>query len=149
MPRKRVVPLAADKLRLVHLAKRRLGLEDDDYRRILATVAGVTSSRELTEAGFCQLLDVFARLGFTSSSAAANFGRRDGFATTGQVAAIRRLWAAYHADPTSDAALGRWLERSWGVSALRFVTADQAPRIIGVLKAMSARPQRATVSGAA
>jgi phage gp16-like protein len=132
-------PLARNKAQLVQVAKRSLGLADDDYRTILRRAAGVESSTELDDTGFGAVMDLFARLGFQSTSAAANFGRRDGFATAGHVATIRRLWTAYTAAQGDDASLGKWLESHWRVSALRFLTAEQAPKVIAALKAMERR----------
>jgi hypothetical protein len=139
MARSARVPLPAAKLRLIQVAKRQLAMEDDDYRTLLAAAAGVTSSRELTEAGFRQVMDAFARLGFTSTGAAANFGRRTGFASAGQVATIRRLWADFTAGEGTEATLRQWLEGHWRVSALRFLTAEQAPKVIAALRAMVRR----------
>lgn len=140
MPRsRRAAGLAPDKLRLIQVAKRQLGMEDADYRVLLARAAGVTSSRELTEAGFRQVMDAFARLGFTSTSAATNFGRREGFASAGQVATIRRLWGEFTAGEGTDATLGQWLEKFWHVSALRFLRAEQAPKVIIALRQMTRR----------
>ncbi len=132
-------PLAQNKVKLIQVAKRSLGLADDDYRSILRRVAGVGSSTELDDPGFRQIMDTFAHLGFQSTSAAANFGRREGFATAGQVATIRSLWAAYTDGQGDDASLGKWLEGHWHVSALRFLTAEQAPKAIAALKAMGSR----------
>lgn len=131
--------LPPEKLRLIQVAKRQLAMEDDDYRTLLAGAAGVTSSRELTEACFPQVMDAFARLGFTSTSTAANLGRRTGFATAGQVATIRRLWGVYTGGEGTDATLREWLEGHWRVSALRFVSAELAPKVITALKAMARR----------
>jgi hypothetical protein len=141
--------LAQNKVRLIQVAKRSLGLADDDYRSILRRVAGVSSSTQLDDSGFRQVMDSFAHLGFQSTSAAANFGRREGFATAGQVATIRRLWAAYTRGDGTDATLGKWLEGKWRVSALRFLPAEQAPKVIAALKAMHARRMAASeVQGA-
>lgn len=139
MGRRKVVALSPDKIALVHVAKRRLRLEDADYRSILLRVAGVASAKDLTEAGFHQVMEAFAALGFTSDSAEANFGRRAGFATPGQVAAIRRLWGEYTGGQGTDASLGQWLSRTWGISALRFLPAGQAPKVLIALRAMCAR----------
>jgi hypothetical protein len=124
---------------LVHVARRRLGLEDTDYRAILLRVAGVDSATRLDDAGFRMVMDAFAAMGFQSDSAARHFGRRPGMASAGHVAAMRRLWADYTQGEGTDATLGKWLERTWGVSALRFVTAEQAPKVLAVLKGMTAR----------
>lgn len=145
----RVRCLAPAKVALVQVARRRLALEDDDYRTILMAAGGVASARALTEDGFRRVMDAFARLGFQSTSAAANFGRREGFATAGQVAALRRLWRDYTGGEGTDATLGRWLERHWGVSALRFVTAAQAPKAIAALRAMLARRRGGGAGGGA
>jgi hypothetical protein len=136
--------LAQNKVRLIQVAKRSLGLADDDYRSILLRVAGVSSSTELDDSGFRQIMDSFAHLGFQSTSAAANFGRRDGFATAGHVATIRRLWASYTRGEGTDTTLGKWLEGKWHVSALRFLPAEQAPKVIAALKAMEMRRKAAS-----
>jgi hypothetical protein len=131
--------LSPAKIALVHVAKKRLGLDDADYRTILLRVAGVDSARDLTEATFRQLMDVLSQLGFTSDKAAANFGYRPGMATSGQIATIRRLWADYTAGEGTDSTLGKWLAKHWGISALRFLPADLAPKAIGALHIMCAR----------
>ncbi len=142
--------LAPEKVRLVQVARRHLNLCDDDYRSILRRAGGVGSSTELDDPGFRQVMDAFAYLGFQSTSAAANFGRRDGFATAGHVVIIRRLWTAYTGGQGDDASLGKWLDAHWHVSALRFLTADMAPKVIAALKAMEhrVRPDREAANGA-
>jgi hypothetical protein len=138
MPRK-AAGLPPAKIALIHVAKKRLGMEDDDYRLLLLRVAGVDSARALSVAGFHQVLEAFAMLGFTSDSAAANHGRRPGMASPGQVAAIRRLWGQFTGGEGTDASLGKWLEKHWGVSALRFLPAEIAPKVLIALRAMCGR----------
>lgn len=139
MPGRKAAGLPAHKLALIHVAKRQLGMDDDDYRAVLHRVAGVESARGLTDAGFRQVMEVFAGLGFTSDSAEANFGRRPNMASPGQVAAIRRLWANYTGGEGTDATLGQWLTKTWGISALRFLPAELAPKVLIALRAMCAR----------
>ena len=152
MPKARA-PLAPEKVRLVQLARARVGLREDDYRSLLMRVGGVTSSRALSRDGFRLLMDAFARLGFQSDSNAENLGRRPGFATAGQVAALRRLWSDYTGDEGTEGELGRWLERTWGVSALRFLSAEQGPKAVSAMRAMCRRragtspPKHATANG--
>lgn len=131
--------LPAAKLAMIHVARRKLGMEEADYRLFLLRMAGVETARDLTAAGFRQVMEGFAHLGFQNDSAARNFGRRPGMAGAGHVAAMRRLWLEYTGGTGTDATLGKWLERTWGISALRFVTADQAPKVVAVLKQMVAR----------
>lgn len=55
------------KLKLIHIAKRALGMTDEDYRALLLRVGGVKSSSELTVEGFDAVMAEFKRLGFTST----------------------------------------------------------------------------------
>jgi hypothetical protein len=138
MPRK-IKPLAPAKLRLVQVARKKLMLSEDDYRAILARVTGVSSSRDLSDGNFRHLMDEFARLGFQSDSATRNLGRRPGFATAGQIANIRKLWAGYTGGTGTEIQLGHWLERTWKISALRFLPEEKAKQAIVVLHGMIAR----------
>lgn len=86
-------------------------------------------------------MEVFGQLGFTSDKVTVNFGRRPGMATSGHVATTPRLWADYTADEGTDKTLGLWLAKHWGISALRILPIDLAPKVIGTLHAMCARRQ--------
>jgi hypothetical protein len=133
---------------LIHVAKARLCMQDDDYKALLLRVAGVQSSVQLDARGFEAVLAEFGRLGFEAerpnSAAPVPFsGVRPGMLTNAQAALIRSLWAEYKGTPQQDdAALGRWLDHSFGISALRFVLYEDARRIVAALKAMKKR-QRA------
>jgi len=128
--------ISKGKLALIHVAKSRLGLGDEIYRDILRNVAGVESSRELDDAGFAALMDHLQSLGFQSDFGKRNFGNRPGKASVGQVEKLRALWSSYTSGDGTDATLGRWLQRQFKVSALRFLDADKAHRAIGALSHM-------------
>ncbi len=49
------------KLALVHIVKKELGLSDEEYRGILRSAAGVESARDLDDAKFRKLMNVFMR----------------------------------------------------------------------------------------
>ena len=123
-------------LSLIHVAKKQLHLEDVDYRAILLRFGGVESSADLDRAGFLRVVDAFARLGFRSDASTKNFGERAGMASSSQVALIRKLWVEYTAGEGTDKTLGKWLERTFKVTSLRFVASDVAPKAITALKAM-------------
>jgi len=53
--------LDRNKLAVIHIAKKELGLSDEEYRDLLEKACGVRSSRELDEAGFRKLMRYFAR----------------------------------------------------------------------------------------
>jgi phage gp16-like protein len=52
------------KLAVIHIVKKELALEDQDYRDILERVTGVRSARDLDEPGFRKLMHHFARSGY-------------------------------------------------------------------------------------
>jgi hypothetical protein len=131
--------LAPSKRAIIGVARRQLALTDEDYRSILGLYAGVHSATELDQAGFTAVMARFAELGFQSTSARRPIPARNGMATPGQTSLIRHLWAECTAGKGTDASLGKWLERQFGVSSVRFVTREQAPKVIGGLKAMKAR----------
>lgn len=133
------MPLDRKKISVLHVAKARLGLTDDDWRGVLRGVAGVASSTELDDAGFALVMDHLKSLGFTSTAAARSFGHRRGMASAAQVHLLRQLWSQYTSGEGTDASLGHWLERTFKVSALKFLDDRRASRAIDALKAMVAR----------
>lgn len=48
----------------IHIAKQQLGMDDDSYRVMLNSVAGVTSAKELDSLGASQVLRHLERCGF-------------------------------------------------------------------------------------
>lgn len=113
------------KLSLLRVAKARLALSEDDYRAILANVGGVHSARDLGDGEFDAVMDRFRALGFTSTARQRTFGERAGMASPAQVATIRELWSQWATEPT-DSNLNHFLERTFKVSALRFLDAPKA-----------------------
>lgn len=54
------------KLKVIHIAKNNLKMKDDDYRFMLQSHFNVTSSKDLTDAQFYRLMELFEKLGFKS-----------------------------------------------------------------------------------
>jgi phage gp16-like protein len=131
-------------LSLIHVAKARLGLDDDDYRTILRRFGGVDSSKSLDQSGFLRVMDAFTRLGFRSDFNTKNFGERAAMASPNQVALIRSLWVEYTTGEGTEKTLGKWLERTFKISSIRFVSAEIAPKAITALKAMKEKKKVAT-----
>jgi len=129
--------LTCEQIALVHVAKRQLGLRDDEYRALLWRTTGALSAAELDQGGFNVLLKAFEELGFRSTSQRRPFGERPGFATDAQVGLIRRLWCEFSTTGTEQG-LATWLENKFGVSALRFLPFETAPGVITALKSMVA-----------
>jgi hypothetical protein len=127
------------KIALLHVAKQRLGLSDEEWRALLRSHGGCESSRDLTEVGFDQLMHALRVLGFESDHWRDGYGatRRD-MASPHQLRLIRALWKQSVDNPTEQA-LSTFLKRQAAVSHLRFLPEHAAPRVITALKAMAAR----------
>ena len=123
---------------LLHVARRKLGLSDGEYREILGAAAGVTSARELDTDGLAAVMRHCETLGFTPTGP-RGFGERYGMASDAQIGTIRALWAHYTDDQGDDLSLGKWLDRTMKVSHLKFLTSGGARKAITALKAMVAR----------
>jgi hypothetical protein len=55
------MPIDNKKLAVIHIVKKELSLRDDEYRDILARVAGVESAKELNDRGFRKLMRFLVR----------------------------------------------------------------------------------------
>jgi hypothetical protein len=132
----------SNRLKLLNLARRRLGLDEDSYRAILASQAGVTSGKLVVADpdAFERVMAHLRKLGFRSDA----FNRADGrepagtMATAGQIELIRKLWIG-NSGKQPGAELDRWIEQRFKVSSLRFVTFATARKLIGALRAWEAR----------
>lgn len=130
---------------ILHVAKGKLGLDDDVYRQALVRIAGVTSSTELDQAGFEAMMGFFDYCGFRPlGKGAPRYGNRPGMATFAQPELIRELWRELHdARECDDEALLGWLRKYQKVDSLGFLTLDGARKTITAFKAWKARPRRA------
>lgn len=132
--------ISRKKIALVHVARRDLGLSDEEYRAILQRQGGVSSAAELDEFGFEHVMRYVTALGFRSDWTRRTFGDRPGMASPAQIDHIRQLWRNYlgHEDE-ADAALNAWLDHFHHISALRFVDAEKAGKVIPALRVMAGR----------
>lgn len=133
--------LSRKQLGVIHVAKKKLGLDDDSYRDILGRAAGVDSAADLDEIGFMRAMQCMTALGFRSDWTKRTFGNRPGMASPSQVEKIRKLWAEWYGPDDRDAALNAWLAKQAKVAALRFLPADKVTAVLTPLKAMAARKQ--------
>ncbi len=132
--------ITAKQIRLIQVAKRELKLEDEDYRTILARYGNVASAADLDAQGFDYVMRYFTALGFRSTWTKRTFGNRAGMATPAQVDLIRSLWRQFSGtDDPGDSGLNAWLDKHHHITALRFVGAEKASKVIYALKAMAAR----------
>jgi hypothetical protein len=125
-------------LAVIHLAKKELRWNDDMYRAILRELGGADSAKDMTPEGFTRVMEYATSCGFRSDWVKRTYGRRPGMASVRQIELIRTLWHDY-TGADDEAALNRWLDRSYGVTALRFATPDHASKAITGLKRMIGR----------
>lgn len=134
-------------LSLIHVAKKQIGIEEDAYRALLEREAGVTSARDLDKPGFDAVMAEFARLGFRQrpkpETEGPDYGERWGYATPAQVRLLRQLWAEYTDGAGTELSLGKWLQRTYKCSALRFLGYGDARKATAALKAMVKRKKAA------
>lgn len=126
----------------VHIAKKQLGLIDDDYRAVILDVAGVTSAADCTDGQLEELLKRFEARGFTAK---AKTGPRPAARPADHPVArkARAMWISlYHLcaiDDPSEAALEAFARRQLGVEKLQWANQAQGFKLIEGLKAMAAR----------
>lgn len=128
--------------KVIHVARRALGLDDDVYRDILRTAAGVTSSKDLDARGFRSLMARFEELGFRGTRQArprsrAVPGERDpeALVTGEQLRLLRHLFAELGFDTLlrQGAFCERVCKRRWPQ------TRAEASKVIEALKRMRSR----------
>ena len=123
-------------IKLIHVAKTKLGLEDDVYRDILESTTGKTSSKLLTPAQLEAVLDRLKQLGFEVES--KDKAGVKNLADDAQSKLIRHLWLQLHkagqVRNSSEKALAKFVENKVGVSALQFLSTKNADMIITHLR---------------
>ena len=126
----------ANLIKLIHVAKTKLQLEDDVYRDILKSTTGKDSSKLLTPAQLEAVLDRLKQLGFEVESKDKTGVKN--LASDAQSKLIRHLWLQlYEAGQVrngSEQALAKFVEKRVGVSALQFLSSQSADMIINHLR---------------
>lgn len=126
----------------IHIAKKELGLSDDDYRTMLWTIARVESAGKLDRYGRRRVLQHLRTRGWKP------FGRRK---MSGPPAVIVALWLDLHrlggVRNKSDRALRKFVQRILPdddiPDDIQWLDNDQATRVIEVLKKWRDRLERA------
>jgi Bacteriophage Mu, GemA protein len=116
------------KLALVHIVKKELGLRDPVYRSILRRTAGVSSAKDLDEAGFRRLMRFFVRSDYFRANAHGMTLKQKLFIK----ALARELgWAPEH--------LGNFIRKYYRKDGLEGLDRQEASKLIESLKAVRAR----------
>lgn len=123
----------------LHIAKKQLALDEDDYRQILFDEAGVESAADADKAGLEAVLRRFQALGFKP------LPKRGGRAQAQSPMArkARALWISlYHLGEVrnrSEKALEAFATRQLKCEAMAWANQREAAKLIEALKAMAIR----------
>jgi len=121
-------------IRLIHVGKNKLRLNDYGYRAILEGISGKKSSAELTVAELEQVLKGMKSLGFTVKKLPVkNLDR--GQANEAQLSYIKGMWELVSREKTEHA-LNRFVGRIAGVDHLRFLDVAGAQKVTLALRTM-------------
>jgi hypothetical protein len=125
------------KIALIHVAKTKTGLTDDEYRALLFGVAGITSAGELErEDQFEDIMEAFRKFGFIGSKPLTRPHWEDSWGgTAGQRAKIETLWQLVARDK-SDQALRRFIKRIAHVDSPHWLNVQLAQKVILALDKM-------------
>lgn len=123
-------------IKLIHVAKTKLGLDDDVYRDILKSTTGKDSSKELNLAQLEAVLDRLKQLGFSVEP--KNKDDFKNLANDSQSKLIRHLWIQLHeagqVKSGTEKSLAKFVENRVGVSALQFLSTQHADMVINHLR---------------
>ncbi|WP_207848926.1 MULTISPECIES: regulatory protein GemA [unclassified Pseudomonas] len=137
-------------IKLIHVARRELRMDDDTFRLMLAGMTGLdgaTSSADLSVPNLQRVLEQLKQRGFTVRPKAASQRPK---AADGQSKKIRSMWLTLHGlgavRDSSEEALAKFVLNMTGVAALQWLTAAQASRVIENLKQWHLRVARASAA---
>ncbi len=126
----------------VHIAKKQLGLAEDDYRAIVFDHCGALSAKNATEEELRTLVAHFTQRGFKSTAKAVP-GRKAPAADFPTAKKARALWISLHqlgaVRNPSEYALEAFAKRQLRTEIWRWSDQSMAYRLIEALKAMAKR----------
>ena len=110
-------------IQLIHIARNELGMDEDTYRQMLQGLTGKASTKGMDTTQLNCVLESMKKKGFRVKPARK--------ASSGlpldnhpQSRKIRALWLE----------IARWIKRETGISALRWLSTEQASSVIEKLK---------------
>lgn len=136
-------------IRLIHVAKRELQMDDETYRAALSlSVPGKTSAKDMTIVELEKALEALKKKGFQIRR---TVGTRP-LADDAQSKKLRALWLEMHTQGivkrAEESALAAYVKRLTGVDALQWLNTDQASRVIETLKKWQSRELKRTKDAA-
>lgn len=124
-------------VRLVHVAKREIGLSDDDYRAVLEGAAGKSSCAEMSVSELNEVLQAMKNLGFKVKKLETKEIEIGWDTSRKQMDYIKGMWVLVARDK-SDRALYRFVKRIVGADHPRFMRSADSQKVIIALRKMMA-----------
>lgn len=123
-------------IKVIHVGKRQLGLDDDTYRAMLRAATGKESTKGMRRGELLAVMDAMKRAGFSVS-------KPDVTDYSPQASKVRALWLALHAAGEvrnkSERALLAYVKRITGAEKMEWCTPKQLQAVIETLKAWGDR----------
>lgn len=123
----------------IHVAKNKLGLDDDAYRAILSGSAGVSSASEIkTWEQYNSVIAAFKTLGFKMQKASnlTDQRRNPDWITAAQESYIKGLWKLCSREK-SEESLDAIVKRLTGTDSLSWLKKKDASKVILALRQMA------------
>lgn len=162
-------PITAAQIKRIHTIIHILGVSDENYRAALESRFGVTSCKDLTMLQAKSFLDELEKLSIKTDQernqtkleeAGCQYNgnqpkkfddldNRPDMASGAQLRKIEAMWQDISIIPDDDArgrALRRFIQRITGCMGLRFLTAEDAGKVINAMNAMQKREAQKTAS---
>ncbi|EPS1205731.1 MULTISPECIES: gp16 family protein [Enterobacteriaceae] len=124
-------------IQLIHIARSDLQMDEDTYRQMLQGLTGKASTKGMDTPQLNRVLESMKKKGFRIKPAGKT---KSGLPLDShpQSKKIRALWlemaAAGVVRDCSEQALALWVKRETGISALRWLSNEQASSVIEKLK---------------
>lgn len=141
-PARNLAPYKGKLIKIIHVAKRSLGLSDEDYRAMLQAQTRKTSCSDMSMSELEAVVDHLRSRGFNAPAQPASKAKTKRLADDPQSRKIRSLWLTLRdlgaVKDSSEAALGAFVKRQTGgergVERLEWLNNYQATRVIESLK---------------
>lgn len=119
----------------IHIAKKDLGLPDDEYRDLMKTICGVDSSSKLDATGRARFLAHLKKCGWKGGTGKSSKAHRPLSPKAKKVYSLwQQLHAAGHVRDRSFGALESWSKVQTGVDKLEWLNDAQLVQCIESLK---------------
>ncbi|ELP5616078.1 regulatory protein GemA [Salmonella enterica] len=124
-------------IQLIHIARNDLQMDEDTYRQMLQGLTGKASTKGMDVTQLNRVMESMTKKGFRIKPAGKS--RPDlPLDTHPQSKKLRALWlemaSAGIVRDSSEQALALWVKRETGISALRWLSNEQASNVIEKLK---------------